>query len=156
MKFTIEVDDFYLDENNDLESGLKKYIVSDVIKQINKSLETKINDAVTLEVKRVVEKSLYTDVQKIVKEVVATGKVKGRYSGDKEMTIEEWVKHDFQNNSGFSSPKERIEKLAKAFGDELKKRYDLLFASQIVASLNNNGMLKENVAKMLLETIDKK
>ena len=156
MKFTVEVEDFYLDKEGDIESQLKSSVVRDVVSQITKSIESKINDAITLEVKRQVEKSLYRNVQKIVKTVVETGKIKGRYSNDNDMTIEEWVKHDFQNNSGYSSPKDHIEKLAKQFGDELKKRYDLLFATNIVVKLKENGLLKDDAVKMLLETIEKK
>ena len=37
------------------------------------------------------------------------------------------------------------------FGKELKERYDLVFATQVVKSLDKQGLLKENVAKLILE-----
>lgn len=43
--------------------------------------------------------------------------------------------------------REQAEKTAK----ELKDRYDLLFASHLVTKMNENGMLREDVAKTLLE-----
>lgn len=39
---------------------------------------------------------------------------------------------------------------AKDFGKEMKERYDLLFASQLVAKMSETGLLKEDVAKLLL------
>jgi hypothetical protein len=95
-------------------------------------------------------------IQKQVDLFVETGKIKGRYSNDKEVTVLEYIQADFNANSGYSSPKDQIQNLAKKFGDELKQRYDLLFASQIVAKLSENGLLKDSVVKMLLETIEKK
>lgn len=34
----------------------------------------------------------------------------------------------------------------------MKQRYDLLFASQIVAKLDEHGLLKEDIAELLLPT----
>jgi hypothetical protein len=157
MKITLEVNDFYLDEQ-DIESGLKEFIINDVIQKVHKSIESKIDDTITRVVKDQVTKSLYRDIQKIVAKVVSEGKIqtKDGYNSNKiPMTIEEYVKHDFEHNTGYSSPKDKITELAKNFGNELKRRYDLLFASQIVAKLNENGLLKEDAVKMLLETISK-
>jgi hypothetical protein len=156
MKFTVEVSDFYLDEEGDIESQLKQFVIKDVVSQIQKSIESKINDAITLEVKDQVSKSLYRNIQKIVTEVISEGKIKGKNSRDGLVTIEEYIRLDIENNNGYYSPKEQIEKLAKQFGDDLKKRYDLLFASQIVAKLNENGFLREDAIKMLLQITEKK
>jgi hypothetical protein len=44
----------------------------------------------------------------------------------------------------------QTKKATDSISKELKERYDLLFASQIVSKLHENGMLKEDVAKLLL------
>lgn len=43
-----------------------------------------------------------------------------------------------------------ISKAADKIGNELKDRYDLLFASQLVAKMNEVGLLKTDVANLLL------
>lgn len=43
-----------------------------------------------------------------------------------------------------------IKKQSQEIAQQLKDRYDLLFASQIVTKLNEQGMLKEDIAKILL------
>ena len=151
MKFTVEIEDFYLDSENDIESELKRSVIKNVVSQIEKSIEAKINDAILLKSKREIEKSLYLNIQKIVKEVVKTGLIQSRNSRDRKVTIEEYVREDFENNTGYSSPREQISKLAHNFGDELKKRYDLLFASQIVSKMAEHGLLKDEAVKKLLE-----
>lgn len=45
-----------------------------------------------------------------------------------------------------------VKKNAEKLKDELTKRYDMLFATQIVRKLAKNGMLKEGLAKNFLET----
>lgn len=152
MKFTIEVEDFYLDEEGDLAAGLKKYITRDVVIKIQKSLEAKIEDGITKEVKAQVEQTLYRKIGTYVAECIANDKIKGRYSSDPEITLQEWVKQQFTQLAQKAAPvDDTIKKLAEMFGSELKKRYDLLFASQLVAKLSNEGLLKEDAVKLLLE-----
>jgi len=156
MKFKVEIEDFYLDREEDIEPSLKQFVINSVVQTINKQIEKRIEDTINLQVKQLIEKHLTLQIQKQVLDFVINGKVKGRYTSNKEISIEQYIKEDFEHNSGYSSPHEKIAELAKTFGDELKRRYDLLFASQIVAKLNTNGLLKEDVAKMLIETIESK
>jgi hypothetical protein len=72
---------------------------------------------------------------------------------DKDVTIEEHIKYKFEKDSGWSSPNAKIEKLAKGFAEEMKKRYDLLFATQIVSKMGENNLLKDDVMKQLVENI---
>jgi hypothetical protein len=151
MKFTIEVEDFYMEEG-DLESNLKQAIINDVTSKIRKELEKKIEDGVTKEVKAQVEQTLYRKISAYVSECIANDKVKGRYSNDPEITLQEWVKEQFVTSARDKSPvDETIKKLADNFGSEMKKRYDLLFASQLVAKLSGEGLLKEDAVKLLLD-----
>lgn len=152
MKFVVEVEDFWLDEEDEIQPALQKYLIGNVVQQISKSIEKKVEDKVTREAKNQVENSLFKAIQKKVSEVIANGKIKGQYTNDSEISIEDWIKNEFEKNTGYRSATDQIKKLANVFGKEMKDRYDLLFASQIVAKLNEQGMLKEDVAKMLTES----
>jgi hypothetical protein len=44
-----------------------------------------------------------------------------------------------------------IETNTKLFSAEFKDRYDLLFASQLVSKMNAVGLLKDDVAKLLID-----
>lgn len=151
MQFTIEVEDFYLDEDKELEPALKSYIINAVKNDIYAGIKAKIEDHVTKEVKAQVEQSLYRKISTLVGEIIATDTIKGKYSNDPDTTLQEYVKSQFKDKARDASPvDDNIKKLAKACGDEIKSRYDLLFASQLVAKLHESGLLKEDVAKLLL------
>lgn len=149
MKFTIEVDDFYLD-GEELDSALKDHIKRDVVASIHASIKQKVEDHVTKEVKAQVEQQLYRKISTLVGEIIATDKVKGRYSSDPDMTLQEWVMSEFKNNSRYETIQDHIKKLANSFGEDMKKRFDLLYASQIVAKMGDAGLLKEDAVKLLL------
>jgi len=151
MKFTIEVDDFYIEES-DLESALKQYIISECVRQITEKLKSKIEDGVNKEVKAQVEQSLYRKIASFTEETISNDKIKGRYGNDPDQTLQEYIKSQFNETARQKAPvDDTIKKLAESFGNELKKRYDLLFASQVVAKLSEGGLLKEDAVKLLLE-----
>lgn len=155
MKFTIDIEDFYLDEGDELESSLKKHIINEVCSQIQKSIKDRVEIQISMEVKDTIEKQMYSTISKEIKNVIDGGLIKNpdSYSDKKQITISDYIKKKFENDSGWGSPREHIEKLAKSHAEELKKRYDLMFASQIVSKLHQNGMLKEDIAKLLLDGV---
>jgi len=155
MKFTVDIEDFWLDDEQELQPALEKHLINSIVRQISKSIEKKVEDKVEREAKIQIENTMYKQIQVKVSEIIATGKVKGQYSSDPEITLEKWVKNEFMDNSRYRSTSDQVKKLATQYGKELKDRYDLLFASQIVAKLNEQGMLKEDIAKLLIEP-DKK
>ena len=156
MKFKIEVDDFWMDSGSELAPELKTYIINEVVNNIYKKIEKKVEEQINLEVKRMVVDTLYNKTSLIISKVIKTEKVKGRYSGDPMVTIEEHIKEKFLNDSGWSNPNEVIKGLAKEFAAELKQRYDIAFATHIVAKINEQGLLKEEIAKLLIENNGKK
>lgn len=150
MQFIVEVSEFWLDEEN-LESGLIRKIQSHVINEIEKSIREKVEKQVTMQVKDTVEKVLYSKITQAIDEVIAKGEMPSRNNSKELITIEAYVKECLNYKGGWQNFQDTIEKLAKQYTTEVKNRYDLLFASQIVAKLNDNGLLKENVAKLILE-----
>lgn len=153
MKFTVEIDEFWLDEDaNGFEEELKNSINIDVCQQIKKMMLTHIENEITNVVKQQVSDTLREQIQALVADVISTGEIKESYYSDKKISIEDWIKSQFNANCGYHNANAKITELAKKFGDEMKQRYDLLFASQIVAKLDEHGLLKEDIAELLLPT----
>lgn len=146
MKFTVEIEDFYLEEEN-LNEGLKAYVRNEVIRKIHENIKEKVEKQITLKVNEEVQKTLVTVINSTINDFVTTEKI---VSNGQEIEIREHLKNLFQKTSGWKTPQELILKLAKEFGAEMKSRYDLLFASQIVSKMQENGLLKDDVAKLLL------
>lgn len=147
MKFTIEVEDFYLD-GEDLSSALMDHIKSQVVHDIHSAITGRVEEHITRKVKAEVEERMYRFMNVAIEDIIQ--KEKMEYD-NKEVTLAEYIRHIFLNKNGWNNADESIKKAADKFGQEMKNRYDLLFASQLVAKLNNEGMLKEDVAKLLLE-----
>lgn len=152
MKFTIEVADFYIDSEDgydfNLEENLKKHIITDVTNQIWSSISQKVEEHITRKVKADVEEKMYRFMNISIEEIIQTEKIK---KDGKEITLVEYIKDHFQNRNSYRNADEVITREAEKFSKEMKNRYDLLFASQLVAKMSNAGMLKEDVAKILLE-----
>jgi hypothetical protein len=152
MKIEINISDFYLDEDDDLEQGLKDYIKRDVIKQVYASIQEKVQKEITAKVIEVVEENLFTEISAAMKTQIESGKIQSRYDRSKEITLAEYTKECFTHDRGYNSFDNLIKELANEFATEMKGRYDLLFASQLVAKMNENGLLKDDIAKLLLTT----
>ena len=150
MKIVIDLENFYLDEESDLEPALKKHIISEAVRQINNSIEDKIKGQVHEEIKCLVNRILTKETTNKVKNFIAEGKVKSRRNSSELVTIEERIKEDYEYDVGYNTLRDVVKGYADRSSKEIKQRYDLLFASQLVAKLNEAGMLKEDVAKMLL------
>jgi len=150
MKFTVKVKDFYLDEEN-LESALVDKIQREVVSQIHKSIKDRVERQIEMEVKSMVEKTMYKQITSEIENILKTGKTKSKKNSKEDVSLEEYVRECFSSTGGWQNFDETIKVISKKFGEELKQRYDLLFASQIVAKLNDNGLLKDDVAKLILD-----
>lgn len=151
MKFTVELDEFWMDEDSGtLDEKLKGYIIHDVIMQIKSDIREKIETEISFQIKQQLEHCMYEYIQKEVKDFISEGKIRKSSYNKEEILIKDWIKERFTGDTGYNNPEQVIKSLAKDFGKEMKERYDLLFASQMVAKMSENGLLKEDVAKLLL------
>lgn len=151
MKITVDVSDFYLDEDDNIESGLTKQITNQVVRTIQESIKDKVEKQITMEVKDRVEKTMYKEITKAIMEVIQKGEFPSRNNSSVLVSIETYVKECLNYNGGWQSFSDTVKKIASDYAAELKKRYDLLFASQIVAKMSDSGLLKEEAVKLLLD-----
>ena len=73
MKFTIDIEEFWLEEDDGLEEGLKKHITHDVISQIKQSLKGQIEISIRAEVEKQFKENLATEVSLITREAIGSG-----------------------------------------------------------------------------------
>lgn len=149
MKFIIEVDDFWL-EDQEIEEGLKNHVKYEVLREIKLSIKDQVERTITKVIKEKVSKSLEKTIQKEVTKAVTDIKIPNSF-GSESKTLQEHIIYDFNQNSRYRDPKRQIEESAKKFGTELKNRYDMLFASQIVIKMGEQGLLKDGVLDALIE-----
>jgi len=143
MKIEIEVSDFYLDEE-DLETGLKDYIIRESVRQISDSIKQKVEQQITNSISSRIAEIVNQEMEETIKTQTFT--MRGT-----KTTFKEYIQNSIDNNRGWSNPVQSIEDITKKYVEQLRKNYDMLFASQIVLKMNQNNMLKEGIADILIE-----
>ena len=147
MKFTIETNDFWLDEESELEPALKAHIIHNVISKITKDIEGKVQKEVSLKAQSLIADKLSSVIDNKLSELLTTGIIS--VSG-KEVPIETHLKELFEKSHGWSNPSAKIQEFAKKFGESMKTQYNAVFANQIVVSMKEQGFLKDEVVNLLL------
>lgn len=150
INVTVDLEDLYIDEDQSFSEALNKTITHQVTQEVWKTIKEKVDDQMTRNIRAEIEKQYCKKIQIFIADFFKTGKIKFNSYDKESVTIEEYIKKTFEANQGWNSPQAQIEKIAKAHGETLKNRYDLMFASQLVVKLNETGLLKEDVAKTLL------
>ena len=148
MKFTVEVEDFYLDKEDELAPELSTYVTGQVVSQIWVKIEKKVDESVRVSVQAKIEQELTKKINIRIAELIESEKIIVR---GQEISIPDYIKSQFEKNSGWGNPDEIIEKKAKEFGAEMKKRYDYFYANQIVQQMHTIGIIKEDIYKNLIE-----
>lgn len=147
MKFTIEVDDFYLDSEDDLTGALKEYIKRELVSQMWKKTEEKVTRAMEEYLKELIASEMKTRVQILMDNFLTSGKVKHSHNRE-EIPVSQHISENFSARN--ADIVKTIGSLVTSQVSELTRRYDMLFATQILAKVNEKGFLKEDVARLLL------
>ncbi len=158
VNVTVDLADFYSEEDGaSFSSQIKDSIAYQVKQEVLKDWKIQIMDEFSKSVKAEIEQQKESFITSVLTELICESKVKPRYGNKDELiTIKEWMNDELERTTlSGSSLKDFLRKQTTATSNriskELKDRYDLLFASQIVSKLNENGMLKEDVAKLILD-----
>jgi polyhydroxyalkanoate synthesis regulator phasin len=154
MKLKIEVDlddvvsDMFDHENDDLKHFIKLDIVKSVIDALKPVFHESIQKLVTEKIQPIIDSDINAAVSKCLDELIEKGEMKPPRS--EPILIKDYVRGQFEKNSGWGNPNDKIADLAKKFGAEMKLQYNNHFAMNIVRNLSEQGLLNDDVAKALL------
>ena len=159
LNITIDLEDIVAEYDEDYSPTLNEIIKSEIVHNVKREvLQVFRKDIAEVFNRRVIEeiesgKALL--ITSVIHELIQKAQVKKRYRSDEMISISDHIKEELERthlNEG--TIRNYLDKVVKDHGDavakELKQRYDLLFASQIVTRLNDQGFLKDDVAKILL------
>lgn len=153
MKFIVEIEDNWI-ENDSIIDEMKRQIISNLSNQIIEKLlqgHVRLIEKITTEKVIQVFDKISNDA---TDDFIKNGKVKSSRNNSM-LTIPEFISERFEYNSNYNNQKNEIEKLAKNYSIEMKNRYDMMFASQLVIKMNEQGLLKEGVFQSLMNNSDK-
>lgn len=154
MKLKVDLDDFYLDEEDDLVPAIKDFVVNEVTSTIWGRVEEKIKQKILDLCNENIQKIIDEKIEMYLTEMLDKEMIKKDRWSDELVSLQEYVltafNKDFDNN--YKNTLGRIvEGKTKNICEEIKKRYDLLFASQLISKMNDQNMLKEDIAKLILD-----
>lgn len=158
MKIKVEVDlsEFYSeDEELTFTEQIKDAISYQVTNKIRADFKKEMIQDFTNQIKDRIDASKAELLDSTLAELISEKKIKKPYGQDKMCSIAEYVESEmerlFVNESHVTREFDKlVREESKKHGESLVNRYDMLFASQIVNKLNETGMLKEDVARLLL------
>ncbi len=173
INVTVDLEDFY----NEDDSSFNEQILDDIQRRVEHEVWGMFTNTALTEFKTKITKDMEgskdEEVSRIVNKVFTEKKIKVKEpsKGNPEpetVTLYEYIEDTI--TKGYFHPdrnadyllrdklhefqvkfEEALSKTSKGIADELINRYDLLFASQIVNNLSKAGMLKDDVAKLLIE-----
>ena len=151
LNISVDLDDLVSDmidgETSDFKEAVKSEITRSVINGVKQSIQQQIDKLVSERVNPQITALIDAKVMETLDTLVDAGEMNVR---GQSVKIVDYVRQVFENNTGWDRPHSKIEKIAKAFGDELKMQYSNAFAMNIVKNLGEQGLLNDDVAKMLL------
>ncbi len=157
INVTVDLSDFYSEEDTmSFSDEIKNSIAYKVKEEIWKSFKIEGLQIFDNQVKKQIELDKDLKIKEIIDELFIKGEVKKKYSSHELVSLKEYCEDYFNgqvihSNDFMNKINNTVKLQAETISKELKDRYDLLFASQIVANLNKQGMLKDDIAKILLE-----
>jgi PleD family two-component response regulator len=158
MKFNVTVDlsEYYgQDEEGTLADNIKSAIAFDVKNKVVAEWKEQLTKEFSDQVKAELEAQKQAFITDTMMELFEKEEVCSRYNTKEKIPFVTYIKEEV-SRSHLTEGKIRdfLDKQTKdaaiAIGTELKNRYDIMFASQLVRKLNENGMLLPDVAKLLL------
>ena len=151
MKLEIKLNDKYNWEDELIPNQLAKLITQEVCQSIRGSIQQVAITKIEEECKRLINSTIEKRIEKKCNEFIKKMEVKSIYNSLNMVSIDEYLKEKIGKTFQERRLEATIEEIAKKQVDEFKKRYDLLFASQLVAKMTDAGLVNKDIAKLLLD-----
>ena len=152
MKFTVEIEDFWLDEDSgSLDEELRHAIKSEVVREIKSSIKEQIEAEIKAVAKEEIAGSLSTEIAMVIRDIVTNGTIKKQSNSEDRITVKELIVGIIEGGrNSWSDPRKELQKYADKHMEKIKSQYDFIFASSIVKKMAEQGMLKDaNIDKLL-------
>lgn len=160
LKVTIDLDslieDLFVDCDPEYgpEYELKELVKLEIMQNAKSAILKEIKDPMKKDlesrIKILVEDSYKSEISSEIKSLLKDKKIRGKYSGDPELTLKAWISTKLNDYISKDNTIEKIIKTqAESLSQDLKNRYDMYFASQFLIKLRDQGVLKEGVLDSL-------
>jgi thioesterase domain-containing protein len=151
MKFVIEFEDIWTDENGALDKAIKQHIIHSAKQEVLSIIDEKVKSEYNKQIKAAIEKQMQNHIKALIRKLVRDETIVIKHYNDEEpMSVRDYVVSRIKNTRGYNTITDSVMSYAEKFVEEMKQRYDMAFASQIVSKMAEKKLLKdENIEKLL-------
>lgn len=135
-------------DNIDLSEAIKGHITSSVINKLLPKMKASIETGITNKIDNIINERVNTTVDKTLKNILEDENFKfknNRFNG----TIKDYIQKQFEDSRNWGSPREALDQIAKEYAQEMKLQYNNIFAARVVDNMREQGLLKDDFAKLL-------
>ena len=159
LKIELDVDDLLEGMIQDGEWGaeisgsikdeFQNSIKQSVLHEFTEKLKPRIEKNVSETLLPLMEGVIQPKVDEVINNIINDGAI--NFGRNDVCTFESKIKDLFSSRSGWNNPQEQMQVIAKKYAMEMKAQYNNVFASMIVNNMNEQGLLKDDFSKLLLE-----
>lgn len=150
MKVVVELEDFWMHEDGDFQEEFAQFVAHNVKSEIWQSIKNeayeKVFETVKQELVEEIKQKIGVIVAMVAKEPIFFTHYGSKSDADKGLTLEDYARklfNDYHESGAKTTIQGVTKKTAEVFANEMRDRYDLSFAAQLVCKLNEQGLLKE-------------
>jgi hypothetical protein len=161
INVTVDLEDFYNEDETSFNEQILDYISSQVKSKIFDQFKDKGFDLVAQNVKKLTDSVFDNQIQLMIEDVfknrvskngttwekIISEKLENRNYFREDSDLEKYLQDNIRRSD--SAIHEIIAGHCNKISKDLKDRYDLMFASQIVIKLNEQGLLKSDLSTLL-------
>ena len=153
MKIEIDTKDFWMDEDTgNFDHEFKKFIVDNLTHEIYSKISDQVKKEITQGVKDHIEQTLSVRISAYIDTFFSQGVM--WIGQQKEVKVIDYLTSIISDHREWNTITTHMERTVKNYAAEVKKQYDVMFATQIVMNLKDNGMLVQEKLQALFQ--DKK
>lgn len=157
LKIEIDLSDLYAEvecgESNHGEFNMQDLFRDAIKAEVKAECRNMIREEVKVQARHFVVNELApemrAEIKTHIKEFLATKELSlTSYNGK---TVDQCLEAHFSDLIGRGPLIDEVRELAKRWGVELKRQYDIAYANKLVQTLNDQGLLLPNVGQLLLD-----
>lgn len=148
MKIELDFSDLFCEED----SSIKEVVLDEIHSRVQRAVWEKIKGYVDEKISgamiALIMKQVDSKIKTIVEEFVNKNEISFH---NRKISIDQHINDIFNTVNSWDSLHNTVTKKAEEHAKELKARYDTVFANRIVMKIHEQGMLKDDISKLLLD-----
>lgn len=158
MKIEIDLKEIFTEGDEESSESIQEALKTSIIYEVVGKIESEYKEQIDEQIRKIADervKELFDEVYKkeFEKQLFETEIKESSYNNEPKVPFKVFIKNKIQSLciGSYDNITEIINSVASKKAKEIRDKYDLLFASQIVNKISEQGLLKDEKLKELLK-----